>query len=253
MAPIHLTRPLPDDVSYVSLFRPKSDPLTNQGPYGACVLFATAAMFEALLKKHHGVDITISRRAAYWLTQYLYEHDNLGQDDGTYAADALQVLRDHGHVLNSVWPYPDPNAPAEPLDQFFASVPPADVVPSWEIGSYVRVGGSESGSGLVELLEKALYTHGPVAIGVSWANEWMEPGPDGVLAPHPTQGVAGGHEIVAAGYSRGKRAFLIGNNWGADWGIQDTAHPELAGYAWMSYDSVVDPTYGIGDAYTIAV
>ncbi len=68
----------------------------------------------------------------------------------------------------------------------------------------------------------ALGYSGPAVLGIDWHNQMFDPDADGLL--HPTDGVAGGHAILANGVSIRRRLVRLHNSWGPDWGINGEAY-----------------------------
>ena len=51
--------------------------------------------------------------------------------------------------------------------------------------------------------------------------------------PGPKEQQAGGHAVCAVGCDDARKALLVRNSWGVDWGIQ--------GCFWMPYEVAFDP------------
>jgi C1A family cysteine protease len=224
---------LPDNISYEYL----CDPIQNQGQQGTCVTFACTELEQMVLRKrmHPVPPPALSKIGLYSLTKHLREPGSL-TEQGLYAADALWVLQNVGYVLESDMPYrDDPNAIIAPVD-------PNMIHKDHELKGFQRVGGEETAhDALVQAMCLALFQHGPLAIGISYQNDWMQPEADGTLTPKPIQGAAGGHEMAVVGYSLHREAFRVRQSWGADFGDK--------GYVWLPFSSTVLPD----DVYTIAI
>jgi len=211
---------MPDILDYSDLFGPVQD----QGLIGCCVAEATLGIFESKLHKHLNASVLASRRALYGMTQRLYETMDAGQDVGMFPSDALTTLRDHGYLDAIAWPEHMAFGP-----DYFAA-PAGDLVRrNHLLNGFVYVGGTngESSSDLVDHLQRALVAHGPVCIGLEWAQVWEDP-IDGTLNPNPDEtDRAGGHEVTLVGYDHRRQAFKIRNSWGPKW--------SLGGYVWMPF------------------
>ncbi|GAC1607125.1 MAG: hypothetical protein NVS3B3_09340 [Aquirhabdus sp.] len=237
LIPPTLSVPLPSEYDYKYLL----GPIEDQAHVGACVLFTATTIIEAFLKKHENVHIDISERAAYALTQQYYEQSSLGQDEGTYAADVLAMFRDVGYVLLQDWP----NYSTATSD-YFVTVPTAIIKKDHRVTNFVRVGGNEDNQNdLLLKMKKALFKHGPLAVGMPWPDDsrWFNLKSDGMLPVPASSAVAGGHEIVYAGWNDPRQSWLVRNHWSENWGDK--------GYAWLPYN--VQPMFMPSDVYTIEV
>lgn len=247
--PLHLTagyprfdrtkvpKQLPPEVMYDEYFPNRY----NQEEVGACGLFSSGALYEAVLAKHlkKPVDV-ISKRAFYALTQANYEQSGMNRDEGVYLVDALNVLEFIGHVQESAWPeqsFPGPD---------YFDVPDRSLISmTADIEGFQRVGGfgELSAESLHDKINAALYAHGPLVFGGEWANDWYTPDAHGYVTPNPTQGSAGGHARVYVGYDDAKEARLVLNSWGREWGRD--------GFYWEPYNVATEflPT----DVYALVV
>ncbi len=230
---------LPSEVMYDSLFPMRYD----QGSVGACGAFSTGAIYEAVLAKHFKQPITpISKRAFYTLTLVNYEAANAGQDAGVYLGDACSTITNIGHVDESKWPEEDS------VGSDYFAIPDSSLI-SKHLNAlrFIRVGGYtnvvDSASHLHDAINAALYAHGPLVYGGTWANDWFDVGRDGVLNPTPTQGPVGGHARVYLGYSDKRQARLCLNSWGTSWGAN--------GLYWEPYNLATE--YLPTDVYALVI
>lgn len=74
----------------------------------------------------------------------------------------------------------------------------------------------------------ALSWKGPAVLGVNWYEGMYSPDENGLI--HVSGNQVGGHAILARGYSRKKKAILLRNSWGVNWGV--------AGDCWISIDDL---------------
>lgn len=79
-------------------------------------------------------------------------------------------------------------------------------------------------------LKSALQT-GAVMIGIVWLNSMFDPQADGTITVDRSSGVAGGHELVVAGWD-GTR-FRLDNSWGASWGDAGSGYVSEADMQWL--------------------
>lgn len=214
---------VPDEVSYEYLF---PDDQEDQGAFGACVSFAVAGVYEAALKKHHGITARISRRALYVMSQFAFQKQWIGSDSGLYGADALRTLETLGHVPFEAWPY-DVAAP-----EFFNAVPSSLVQADHKLLSFRRVTGSEDPSVMrFEKIHVALAETGPLVWGQTWPSDWFTCSADRKLTATPRQGIAGGHEVKIVSSSRSRRFATLRCAW-PSWGDR--------GYARVPWDVLAE-------------
>lgn len=74
----------------------------------------------------------------------------------------------------------------------------------------------------------ALSWKGPVVLGINWYEGMYNPDEKGFI--HVAGNLAGGHAILARGYSRKKKAILLRNSWGLKWG--------MAGDCWIGIEDL---------------
>lgn len=78
-------------------------------------------------------------------------------------------------------------------------------------------------------IRRYIQTQGPVVMGTMWYYDMFFPqNHNGYLKP--TGELAGGHAWLVVGYDAKRRAFLMQNSWGPDWGTQ--------GRAWVRFDDL---------------
>lgn len=221
---------LPASVDYLAQY-PQPD---DQGPFGTCVAFGNRKMFEFFFKKRKGHSITISPRALFSAIKTKFYPGDPG-DNGAQVSDGLTILEDF-YALESDMPY-EPNAT---FDQFLHSVPANIEHKDFEFKNFVAVPTD------VAHFKYALFKHGPVVIGTSWAQEWFGTALDGNMQSTNLTS-AGGHCIALIGYNDHHvnadgthGAFLMINNWNTSWA--------KGGYAYLPYN--VDPAFFPTDAFT---
>ncbi|MGW3135886.1 hypothetical protein [Streptomyces sp. NPDC001139] len=82
----------------------------------------------------------------------------------------------------------------------------------------------------LDSLKSALQT-GPAMLGIVWLNSMFDPKPDATLTVDRKSGVAGGHEIVCAGWDGAY--FRLDNSWGAGWGDGGSCHVYEDDLRWL--------------------
>ena len=199
--------------------RDKFSPVENQGSLGSCTANALAAALELLDKADPGTFVEASR-----LYIYFYERARMGtvlRDSGAFLRDGVKVCA-KGYADERLWPY-DVNR--------FKKCPSVEAqmdARKRRITGYYRV------DGLAEVKD-ALANGIPVVFGFSVYDSMMTPEvAKSGLVPVPVPGdcLEGGHAVCAAGYDDDRRALLVRNSWGREWGID--------GYFWLPYEYIDD-------------
>jgi C1A family cysteine protease len=213
---------LPPVVSYTYIYPPVDD----QGPFGTCVAFGTKKVFEFFFRKRKGQSVLVSATGIYSAAKSEY-YPGDKTDDGLQVSDGLNILKQF-YVLDKDLPYKTDN-----FSECLRPVPETIQHKDFLVEDFVAV------NPVIDEMRTALYKHGPLAIGTSWANEWMNPDSTGRLQGSNLTS-AGGHCVAIVGYrdefvnlDGSKGAFEIINNWTAQWGYN--------GFAFIPYNSEVLP------------
>jgi C1A family cysteine protease len=88
-------------------------------------------------------------------------------------------------------------------------------------------------------MREALAGGFPVMIGISVFDSFEsdEVASTGIVPmPLATESLLGGHCMYAIGYDDKRKAFLVRNSWGSNWGI--------AGNCWIPYDYLGSTNFG---------
>jgi len=192
-------------------------PVMNQGNCGSCVAFATVATLEG--------QVAISQGAPWLRPTFspgqLFACGGGGCETGWQPGQAAQVLKSDGIVDEACMPY---TSGSTGQDQE-CSQQCADS------GSRTyKIRGSSAPSsygGSVDKVKAAL-AHGPLVTTLSVYSDFLTYA--GGIYKHVTGAYAGGHAVSLVGYDDAKRAWLIRNSWGQEWGE--------SGFAWVSWDDV---------------
>jgi hypothetical protein len=188
-----------------SLFGPARD----QGPRPTCLAFATSDAHAALRQPW----TSLSCEFAFYHAQRRAARP---PSAGASLGHMLAALRGDGQPVESDWPY-------------FKALPAKldDYGPPSSLPVFRRAGEPRPG-GIDEIIGQ-LNTGQPTLVLMMLSDAFYMPDPDGVVvapaseAPDPLRR----HAVVAVGHGAiaGKRAILVRNSWGADWG--------LAGHGWL--------------------
>jgi len=198
--------------------RDEYGPVRDQGRYGACVGFASAAVKDNQESRNYSEIIVTSPLFIYATCKKM---DGIPNTEGTYPRVAMKVLKSTGVCEEKDFPYSRmewPNIP-KPDSQL------SDKAGKFKIGAYARVQ-------TIDEVKQAIVRDGPVLAGVLVCENFLTP--DNGYIDLPEGKVLGGHAICVIGYndtmSNGKHIgfFEVRNSWGKSWGDK--------GYCWIPYD-----------------
>ncbi|MCE5301830.1 MAG: C1 family peptidase [Planctomycetaceae bacterium] len=171
----------------------------DQGNYGTCVLNATCAAYEAACYRTFGAKNSIEFSPSFLAVR-------TNGWNGTWAADALDVLMNTGVVSMAAQPNYSHRLPIgwkQTASQHKA------------LGVY-----GPPDSNTIGYVAAALAKGLPVLVGISVGNGF-EPDHDGFITYARGAGRSVNHEVVVVGgfvQHDGKRFWRMKNSWGADWG-----------------------------------
>jgi len=238
-APEHyqLRRPLPRHID----LRSGCPRVQNQGSIGTCTAHALAAAFayEQWLQKMRV--ITPSRLFIYYNERVLTHQRGL--NCVVRLRDAIKAVAKRGVCPESLWRYsedPEVLRKKPPRETFQRAV-------AHKIVEYHRIPiGSLKSGVLLRHLKQCLASGHPFLFGFMLYEsfESKEVKRTGIM-PIPDkrrEQPLGGHAVVGVGYDDRRKAVLVRNSWGPDWGI--------GGYFWMPYRLASDPEFA-HDFWTI--
>ncbi len=193
---------LPPAASLATLLEPAWD----QGNEGSCVGQGVSLNLVTVMKQ---LGIYLERIGPRWIYNGArYLDGTLSMDIGTTPGSALDWLLKQGLLVESKWLY------VAGQDTFLApsSERMAQAVAYLDF-AYYRVDNGVDG------IKSALAEGHAVSLGAPWFQKWMDPGPEGILAPVAAQDeVAGGHETCLYDYDDAVNSFGDQNSWGGAWG-----------------------------------
>lgn len=181
-------------------------PVRNQDGCGSCWAFAAVATLESsnLLLNGRGTDVS---------EQHLVSRcSDAGDCAGGWMGPAFEDYLTDGTVDERTMPYRAANSSCPRL----SSLP-------FRILNWGYVGGTKALPGIREI-KLAIAEHGPVPAAVR-ANPAFQAYTGGVFTDSDTGRV--NHAILIVGWSDQRRAWLIKNSWGEEWGEN--------GYMWIDY------------------
>lgn len=191
----------------------------NQGNCGSCVAFASVATLEAQVSIVNG---------APWLKPSfspaaLFECGGGGCDSGWQLGSAARALKTTGIPDEACMPY----RLGSTGEDESCSMKCADADKrSLKIKGSKSYGGIFGGAS-ADAIKKALL-EGPMMTSLRVYEDFLQYS-SGVYK-HVTGSMVGGHAVSLVGFDDQKRAWLIRNSWGPEWGE--------GGFAWMSYDDI---------------
>ena len=242
-----LARDVPDARDYVySLERHQlGDPLSqrvdlragcprvlDQGSIGTCTAHAVAAAFSYEEHRQKIRVISPSRLFIYYNERVLTHQRSL--HCVVRLRDAIRAVAKIGACPESLWTYsqdPEKLTKKPPPEAFEAAA-------RHQIVGYQRIPmGSLTPTVFLQYLKRCLADRSPFLFGFT-VYESFESDPSlrsGVM-PYPDtrrEKKKGGHAVMAVGYDDRRKAVMVRNSWGTNWGIR--------GYFWMPYKVIVNP------------
>ena len=200
--------------------RAQCSPVEDQGNLGSCTGNAIAGALE-LLELKKGMPVTDISRLFIYYNEREYEN-SIGEDSGAYIRDGIKSLRKIGAASEAIWPY-DINR--------FAERPPKaayDDAASRQFRNYYRIMTLSS-------MLNCLAAGYPFVFGFSVYSQFMSSNVarTGVVnMPEDWETMEGGHAVLAVGYDKASKRFIVRNSWGKDWGVN--------GYFSMPWDYLSD-------------
>lgn len=204
-------------------------PVLDQGDEGSCTAHAGAADREFLHWKelqYRGL-FTGAGSEGLYSPSFLYYKEReldgtLDQGDcGSFGRTSCLALRNFGCALRSEMPYVAGDFSTAPTVEQLAAAT------KWVTGQFHRLG-------TVADMKSCLASGYNFRIGFTVYESFESIGSDGIWTPNTSEGVLGGHEVLAIGYDDRVNGgcFQVRNSWGPAWGS--------AGNFWMRYQDAAD-------------
>jgi C1A family cysteine protease len=192
-------------------------PVEDQGNLGSCTGNAIAGAIEFLENKNlpRSQFIDISRLFIYYNERAI--EGTIAEDSGAYIRDGVKAVATIGACSEKTWPYVIRKFKTKPPTRAFTAAAKR------KITEYLRIADLAG-------IKQSLAAGFPVVFGfeVYAQFESDQCAADGIVKlPSPNEQSIGGHAVLAVGYDDVRKALLVRNSWGAEWGMQ--------GYFWLPY------------------
>ena len=227
LEPHHLRAKLPKRVD----LRAKCPRVLNQGGIGTCTAHAIAAAVAYERRMQRKRPLAPSRLFIYYNERMLTGQRSL--HCVVRLRDAIKAVVKRGVCPESHWPYRQHAAAlrARPPKKAFEAARNCKII------EYHRIAkGSLKPAIFLRHLKQCLAGGGPFVFGFtlyeSFETEKVKK--NGIMPIPDTRREEnkGGHAVMAVGYDDRRKAILVRNSWGTDWGLK--------GYFWMPYKIITD-------------
>ncbi len=214
-------------------------PIEDQKNLGSCTANAAAGVVEYFENKAFGKYLDVSRLFIYKVTRTL---GHWVGDSGAELRATMGALILFGAPPEEYWPYTDinPYFDAEPTPFCYS------FAENFKAIKYFRHDpANRSKDDILTSIKKNLAADIPAMFGFTVFDSIIQAKESGNIPfPCETEGVLGGHAIVAVGYDdnmiienatseeKTEGALLIRNSWGEDWGDK--------GYGWLPYKYIFE-------------
>ena len=210
--------PLPTAVD----LRPGLPPVYDQGDLGSCTANAICAAFDFERHKQGKPFLSPSRLFLYYNERAM--EGTVDSDGGGMLRDGIKSVSKQGVCAEAEWAYD--------ISKFASQPPPPCYAAALNNQALVYRRIAASTLSMIYCLAYGF----PFVFGFSVYESFMSDAvaKTGVVPmPDYSEAQVGGHAVVAVGYDQTRRAFLVRNSWGPDWGI--------VGYFWMPYEYAASP------------
>lgn len=198
----------------------------NQGQIGSCVGWATGyAAYTIASAKMNGITNTSQISQDAYSALYLYNNVKVGScGDGSRIDDACRFLETDGDLKSVEFDLPVTDC------YRYGDESQKTRAREYRIKDYLTLFNiNESPDKKVFMTKTTLAEGNPVIIGMSLRNNFFNVRGDEIWDPNSgNTDYAGGHAMCIVGYNEYKKAFLLMNSWGDDWGD--------GGFGWVSYE-----------------
>lgn len=197
-------------------------PIYNQFSIGSCTANSACSCFRyEVAQLQNNFDFEPSRLFQYYNSRLLQGWEN--EDSGAYIRDAFKSMNKYGLALEKTWPYVVEDFARKPSNEAYQEGLKNVTV------KYATVPQTE------QHLKETLVSGAAISFGFnvyqSFYGSWHNT--TGMMPiPKKSERLLGGHAVTLIGFSDAKKAFLVQNSWGEDWGLK--------GKYWMPYSFVIN-------------
>jgi len=203
----------------------KMPPVFDQGNLGSCTANAGAAALYAVATPNKFAPVPSRLYLYYYIRDLIHQISN---DSGGYIRDIFKAANRNGCASESVWPY----------DIYKFAVTPSSQAKT-EAAQHPALK-YEAVPQDINAAKDCLASGFPICFGMTLLSNFMKIGKNGKM-PMPAGVELGGHATCIIGYDNRRKAFLVRNSWGADWGWN--------GNYWLPY-SIFESTDYCDDFWT---
>jgi C1A family cysteine protease len=207
----------------------------DQGALGSCTANAIGGAIEYDQKKQNETLFVPARLFIYWNERNM--EGSVGEDAGAQIRDGIKSINSLGVCPETEWPYDISKFTKKPSEGCYKD---ALLRKSLEYKRVLQDVGH---------MRECLKTKLPFVFGfvvfpsfedksVVETGDWGGPTEDDLK-----KGPLGGHAVMAVGYDDDKKAILVRNSWGEEWGDK--------GYFWLPYDFITNREYA-NDFWTVS-
>lgn len=196
----------------------------DQGDLGSCTANAIGAAIEYdQLKENKAWDFMPSRLFIYYNERAM--EGTVHEDSGAAIRDGVKSVNTHGVCKEILCPYIPSKFTVKPSEQAYKEAIFHKTL------QYAKLDNTK-----INDLKKCLSGGLPFVFGFTVYEYFESPemAKTGILKmPGPKEQNLGGHAVMCVGYDDAKKAFMVRNSWGPNWGQK--------GYFWMPYEYMTSP------------
>jgi C1A family cysteine protease len=214
-------------------------PVMDQGSLGSCTACAADALCGyRLIKEGHNI-FQGSRLATYFWTRLAEGSPN--EDSGAEIRDTIKTIADYGLADEKLWPYDISKFTTKPTQNVVTDAAQRKAI------TYVLIDQpGMSSAEIINAMKQQLAAGNTMEFGTYCYQSIFSIGPDGMIAPpKKNETPIGGHALHIVGFSDDKKAFLLQNSWGLEWGDK--------GFGWLPYSYFETGYQGQPDASDVWV
>lgn len=223
-----MATPIPPSVD----LRPQCPPVYDQGQLGSCTANAIGAAFQFELIKQKLPSFIPSRLFIYYNERVLEGHVSV--DSGAQIRDGVKSIATQGVCDEKLWPYLITKFAVKPKKSLFTSALKNLAL------QYTRLNNTA-----INELKSCLAAGSPFVFGFTVYDSFESDivAQTGIVPmPAASEHVKGGHAVMAVGYDDSKKAFIVRNSWGVNWGLNGYFYMP---YAYITSTSLADDFWNI--------